>query len=286
MISPKGDGHPTDTNHLINDLISAANTNDRFKLLEDDAILPGVMRRGDLIEPHYRLDFPETEWGYAWENFMFGCIINPQDKNVAANRNGGKEYSDVPVSWIAQWFRTETWDVVQKDGPTAIAPPTAHFKIQISHQHAALYRQWEMRGQRFEAEDCAADVGNVSHLVYFKDLTATELQIPNVPIPQRVRTIPKPSMLQRLLASKKEGVTKPARSARKCPPTNNAPLVDGTSVCGMRRKRAIDETDEFLPPAKKHIRSPLSPAPGCTPINAPLIAAHRASSPRGTQWKQ
>ena len=34
----------------------------------------GIMRRGNLTEPHYRPDFPETEWGYAWENFMFGSV--------------------------------------------------------------------------------------------------------------------------------------------------------------------------------------------------------------------
>ncbi|KZM26707.1 hypothetical protein ST47_g2149 [Ascochyta rabiei] len=119
----------------------------------------GVMRRGNLTEPHYQHDFPETEWGYAWENFMFGSIINPQDKTHLgthllmrkvwanarlADANGGKEYCDVPVSWIAQWFQNKTWDIVAKKGPTAIALPTTHFKIQISNELGA----WVMAGER------------------------------------------------------------------------------------------------------------------------------------------
>jgi hypothetical protein len=275
----------------------------------------GVMRRGDLSEPHYRLNFPETEWGYAWENFMFGCIINPQDKTVAgthilmrkvwadvktANRNGGKEYSDVSMSWIARWFRTETWDIVAEEGPTAIAPPIAHFKIQISNQYgawivwsdnlgvrkdiAALYKQWQMYGQRFKVENSSLDGGNISSPVYHKELTAAELQIPNVPVPQRVRGTHKPSMIQKLLASKKRNAKKPSRSTDQCTPTNNAILVEDASSCGMRRKRPTIEDEDFLPPTRKHIR-PSSPAPKFTPINAPMIAARRASSPCGTQRK-
>ncbi|KAF3050849.1 hypothetical protein E8E11_009113 [Didymella keratinophila] len=263
-------------------------------LVHEVAHAVGVMRRGDLSEPHYRLDFPDTEWGYAWENFMFGCIINPQDKSVVgthilmckiwadvktANRNGGKEYSDVSMSWIAQWFRTETWDIVEKAGPTAIMPPTAHFKIQISHQQgawiiwsdnldvrediAALYSRWQTR---LETQDCSADGGQVSHLVYFNELTATDLQVPNVPVPQRVRDAPKASLLQKLLASKRQSTEKPAR--------------------GMRRKRATGENDDLLPLTKEHVETPPSPTSGFTPINAPLIAACRASSPCGTQRKR
>jgi hypothetical protein len=277
----------------------------------------GVMRRGDLSEPRYRLDFPETEWGYAWENFMFGCIINPQDKSVAgthilmrkvwadvktANRNGGKEYSDVSMSWIAQWFRTETWHIIEKAGPTAIALPIVHFKIQISHQHgawiiwsdnldvrndiAALYTHWEMSNHCFETEDCSPVGGSVSHLVYFNKLTAIELQVPNVPVPQRVRDAPKASLLQRLLASKRQSEKKPARSTNKETLTNSPLLLDDASACSMRRKRPTDENDDVLPPTKKRVESPLSTASRCTPINATLIAACRASSPCSTQQKR
>lgn len=112
----------------------------------------GVLRRGDLDEPHIRADDPNHEWGWAWENFMFGCIINPQKKigpgthllmrkvwaeDGVAEVAGGKEYCDVPMAWIAQWFREETWAIVAEQGPTAIAPPTTHFKIQSSNKLSA-----------------------------------------------------------------------------------------------------------------------------------------------------
>ncbi|KAH9882764.1 hypothetical protein J1614_000130 [Plenodomus biglobosus] len=107
----------------------------------------GVLRRGDLYEPHIRANDPNTEWGWAWENFMFGCIINPQQRSItgthilmrkiwaddqAAEAAGGKEYYDVSMAWTAQWFRAETWDIVAERGPAAIPPPITHFKIQSS----------------------------------------------------------------------------------------------------------------------------------------------------------
>lgn len=273
----------------------------------------GVTCRGDLREPHYRLDSPKSEWGYAWENFMFGCIINPQDKNVdgtyvlmrkiwasvkTTNRNGGKEYSDVSMSWIAQWFRTETWVTVEKAGPTAIPPPTTHFKVQMSDQYgawivssddlgvrndiAAVYRHWEMSNQRFETGGCSADSENVSHLVYFNELTATELQVSNVPVPQRVRNSPKPSLLQRLLVSKRQSSKIPARSANNCTSTNEVALADDALAYGVRRKRPNSENGDLLPLAKKHILSPPLAASEFVPINTPLIAACRASSPCST----
>lgn len=254
----------------------------------------GVMRRGDLSEPHYQLDFPATEWGYAWENFMFGCIINPQDKRYAgthmlmrkiwadvktANENGGKEYSDVSMSWIAQWFRAETWYTVENAGPTAIAPPTIHFKIQISEKlgawvvwsdnldvredTASLYSRWQIQ---LKTEDRSADGRQVSRVVYFRELTATDLQVPNVSVPQRVRDAPKAPLIQNLLASKRRNAKKPAR--------------------GMRRKRPTCANADLLSPTQNHVKLPPSPTPGFTPINAPLIAACRASSPCGTQRKR
>ncbi|KAL6705215.1 hypothetical protein ACN47E_007175 [Coniothyrium glycines] len=112
----------------------------------------GVMKRGNLTEPHIRADCPETEWGFSWEHFMFGTIINPQDRtrpgtfllmrkiwadHKAAAEAGGKEYCDVSMSYIAQWFRKETWDIIAEHGPTAIPLPTVHFKIQSSDQYGA-----------------------------------------------------------------------------------------------------------------------------------------------------
>lgn len=247
----------------------------------------GVLRRGNLIEPHYRLDFPETEWGYAWENFMFGSIINPQDKtkpgthilmrkvwadSKAANANGGKEYSDVSMSWIAQWFRTETWNIVAEEGPTAIAPPTTHFKVQISHKHhawivwsdnpdvrediAALYKQWRKYDQHFEAEDRSLDGEKIFNLVYYDELTTTDLQVPNVPVPQRLRDAPKASLIQKLLLSNKHSVEKPTPAAHKSTPLSKAPLIAvrrESSPCDMQRKRPAEEGDESLPPANKRM---------------------------------
>ncbi|KAL6172626.1 hypothetical protein ACJQWK_01775 [Exserohilum turcicum] len=46
------------------------------------------------------------------------------------------------MSYIAQWFREETWDLVNKQGPTAIAAPIAHFKIQSSNKLGA----WVVEG--------------------------------------------------------------------------------------------------------------------------------------------
>ncbi|KAF2854925.1 hypothetical protein T440DRAFT_538816 [Plenodomus tracheiphilus IPT5] len=136
----------------------------------------GVLRRGNLNEPYIRADDPNTEWGWAWENFMFGCIINPQQRSKpgthllmrkiwaddqAAEAAGGKEYYDVSMSWIAQWFREETWNIVAERGPAAIPPPTAHFKIQsstrlgswiissdlddVKNDLLALHNQWKAR---------------------------------------------------------------------------------------------------------------------------------------------
>jgi len=136
----------------------------------------GVLRRGDLNEPKIRIDDPNHEWGWAWENFMFGCIINPQKKigpgthllmrkvwsnDKLAEVAGGKEYCDVPMTWIAQWFREETWAIIADQGPTAVAPPTTHFKIQpsnklnawiissdvkdVKYELSALHKRWKAR---------------------------------------------------------------------------------------------------------------------------------------------
>lgn len=267
----------------------------------------GVMRRGDLTEPHYRLDYPETEWGYAWETFMFGSIINPQDKTTAgthilmrkiwaddgaANANGGKEYSDVPMSWIAQWFRTETWSTVKKEGPIAIKPPTTHFKIQVSHKHgawivwsdcsdvradiAALYTQWQMHSLGLRSVNCASNSGNISSLVYYNKVTTTELQIPNVPVPQRERDTPKPSTIRRLLSSKKQRAAKTSPSAKQCASVDNT-LINDDSPRGMRDRGSADNHD--------YLRSPVS-AIDFTPINTSLIAVCRAASPCTTQRKR
>ncbi|KAF2471417.1 uncharacterized protein BDR25DRAFT_368253, partial [Lindgomyces ingoldianus] len=106
----------------------------------------GIMRRGDLKEPHLRLDEPEnSELGNAFENFFFGAIINPADKasdapsflmgkpwadDKTTDAAGGKEWVTIPMSYVAQWFRKDTWDIIKKDGPTAIPPPSVRLKVQ------------------------------------------------------------------------------------------------------------------------------------------------------------
>lgn len=181
----------------------------------------GVLRRGDLSEPHIRVDCPETEWGYGWEHFMFGNVINPQDRTKpgthllmrkvwadqkAAEDAGGKEYCDVPMSYIAQFFRKETWKIVAKQGPTAIPPPKAHFKIQSSNKYGAwvvssdhpdvkqdlveLQDQWKRRTPSSKEEPSRSSstlVGKPrSTMIRWRSQTTEELQRMNVSGPVRI----------------------------------------------------------------------------------------------------
>ena len=185
----------------------------------------GVLRRGNLNEPHIQIDCPETEWGYGWEHFMFGSIMNPQDKTkpgthilmrkiwadqTLADNAGGKEYCDVPMSYIAQWFRRKTWSVVAEQGPTAIAAPAIHFKIQSSNQYGAwivasdhpeikkdletLHSQWKRHARRLDSHSVSAPP-QAARLRYpkilWKPVNKTQLQVDNVPVPRR-----RPSRLQ------------------------------------------------------------------------------------------
>lgn len=123
----------------------------------------GVQRRGDLDEPFIRADYFETEWGFAWENFMFGSIMNPQPGNApavdpltrktwakssVAEGAGGKQYSDVPMSYVAQWFREKTWDVIAEKGPTGIPLPVAHFTV----QQCRRFGSWRLATYSSEAK--------------------------------------------------------------------------------------------------------------------------------------
>ena len=253
----------------------------------------GVMRRGDLVEPHYRQGYPETEWGYAWENFMFGSILNPQDKNQPgthllmrkvwadrniANANGGKEYCDVSMSWIAQWFRNETWNIVAEQGPTAIAPPVTHFKVQISHRLGAwvitsdradvrkdiseLYKHWQRQNRQLKFEEPTEDGRQASYMIYFNNRTKAQLQESNVPIPPRVRDTLKPSLIKTLLSSGKpdHGIAKPLCAVNKPPTKTPLVIVDRTpSPCGTRKRRTnIDDFEQSLTGTKRIRPMPLS----------------------------
>jgi len=205
----------------------------------------GVMRRGNLNEPHIRADCPETEWGYGWEHFMFGSVINPQDRTKPgthllmrklwvdhrmAEKAGGKEYSDVPMSYIAQWFRTETWDIVAEQGPTAIAAPIANFKIQsctdlgawvvksdhpeIKKDLITLQSQW----QQVPPDRLSSSTGRLRSKILWRSMTKKQLQKSNVRAPARM-----------------------SRSSRHC-----STFVSGSLSADCRiskKRRSVDECD-------------------------------------------
>lgn len=174
----------------------------------------GVIRRGNLIEPSIRIDHPDAEWGYAWEHFVFGCVINPQDRTRSgtyllmrkawadtsmAEKAGGKEYCDVPMSYISQWFQQETWNIIAEQGPTAIRVPVANFKIQSSRKYGgwvvstncldikqdiiALHKQWNQQSRKFN--DNALSVSRSSR-IFWRFRNTEALQKSNVPAPLRV----------------------------------------------------------------------------------------------------
>lgn len=174
----------------------------------------GVMRRGNLSEPCIRRDDPDPEWGYAWEHFMFGCIINPQDRTrpgthsfmrkmwantLVAEEAGGKEYCDVPMSYIAQWFQQRTWEIIAQQGPTAIAPPVTHFKVQSSRKYGAwivstdcmdikqdllaLHRRWKRQSRELRMD--GPRKSPVSR-IFWRFQTTEALQKSNVNTPPRI----------------------------------------------------------------------------------------------------
>jgi hypothetical protein len=169
----------------------------------------GVLRRGNLVEQCIHTDHPDTEWGYAWEHFIFGCVINPQDRTVPgthllmrkvwadagiAEEAGGKEYCDVPMSYIAQWFREETWSIIADQGPTAISPPATHFKIQSSRKYGAwivtsdcasikedlvaLRGDWRRRSRKLDTNGLPI---SASANIFWRSQTTEALQRSNVP---------------------------------------------------------------------------------------------------------
>jgi hypothetical protein len=179
----------------------------------------GAMQRGHLTEPYIRLDHPDkVEWGYAWENFMFGAIINPQDRtrrgtHVQLRKTwsdpeqekeaNGKEYSAISMSWVSQWFQRATWDRIEKQGPLAIAPSIVHIKFFLSRKHQRWVIMTDNPETRSDIEKvqckaeqvCALDQAEGRHSenrdievgrVLWTFVDCKRLQQSNVPVPVRV----------------------------------------------------------------------------------------------------
>lgn len=85
----------------------------------------GTMCRGDLKEPYHRLTNPQAEWGWSWEDFALGGIIN----HKVAYAAGGKQWTAVPMAWIGQWFRKSTWAAIAENGSSVVLPPTCALKL-------------------------------------------------------------------------------------------------------------------------------------------------------------
>ncbi|OCL10222.1 hypothetical protein AOQ84DRAFT_375105 [Glonium stellatum] len=107
----------------------------------------GIMCRGDLKEPYHRLDDPQAELGWSWENFALGGIINPFDRtsarisflmrkvwlsDKAAYAAGGKQWTAVPMAWIGQWFQKSTWAAIAESGPSVVLPPKCALKLRCT----------------------------------------------------------------------------------------------------------------------------------------------------------
>jgi hypothetical protein len=225
----------------------------------------GVMRRGNLTEPCIRVSDPDPEWGYAWEQFMFGCVINPQDRTkpgthllmrkvwadpTVVEEAGGKEYSDVSMAYIAQWFRQETWETIAEQGPTAIPPPDAHFKIQSSRKYGgwvvstdcmdiradiiALHQQWKRQCAKFDANGHPA---TASFKIFWRFQTTELLQRSNVLAPLRVSwlSFERSNHMERKTLSRA-----PCLSACEAKPevTTSTDLVRTS-----RKRKAVEETE-------------------------------------------
>ncbi|PVH98718.1 hypothetical protein DM02DRAFT_530574 [Periconia macrospinosa] len=241
----------------------------------------GIMRRAGLKEPYIRLDMPDTEWGYAWENFAFGMIVNPQDRqrfgthvqlrkiwSNSVHEKMGKEYAAVPVAWTAQWFRKETWGRIAVAGLLAIPLPVTRVKFIKS----ARFRRWVVMTDVPETQHdiemlhgCAVKERLQSPSLPTRDmelcrvmwslLDSAELQVPNVPITSRIPTNIDSYSYQ--ANKKKASVSEPPRymfrkvsvvqwSCTALPPVQ-LPLADSTSQsvdCRLKRSREDEDDDD------------------------------------------
>lgn len=102
-----------------------------------------LMRFANIEEAYYDLDDYLAERGEAWENFAFRCRIEENDDHPStgapplmsviprwgmsatqwAYAPAGRWYIAIPMIWINQWFLTETWNKIQREGKSSIRQP-------------------------------------------------------------------------------------------------------------------------------------------------------------------
>lgn len=238
----------------------------------------GVLRRGNLREPCIRADYPDTEWGYGWEHFMFGNIMNPQDRSMggthllmrkvwtdqtSTDRAGGKEYSDVPMSYIAQWFQQKTWDIVAEEGPLAIPPPITHFKIQSSNKFGAwvvssdctavkpdliaLREKWDHHALQFGVNNFRIGGSKPSEKILWQLQTFKQLQTSSVSAPVRTQRIQQCRSCDQNLPSTSLGTYSSTLGKLYVPPEKELLSVSRTSSptgsSNVRKRRAESQDD-------------------------------------------
>ncbi|KAF2016406.1 hypothetical protein BU24DRAFT_481017 [Aaosphaeria arxii CBS 175.79] len=194
----------------------------------------GILRRGDMKEPHIRLDHLATpEFGFAWENFMFGGVINPLNRSSShvshlmrkvwqddetAMKFGGKEWSSVPMSYIAQWFRKDTWKQISKYGPTAVPPPEVSLKLRFETTYytlltdnkdtAAFFSRIRSKlAHRFCNQESTLTAMSMFILqLKVEKVDTIALQKPNLPLPSRLGStssrLPVENVMKRLSSSR------------------------------------------------------------------------------------
>ncbi|CAI6329345.1 unnamed protein product [Periconia digitata] len=251
----------------------------------------GILRRGNMNEPWIRLDLPDHEWGYAWENFAFGAIINPQDRkrsdthvqlrktwsNQVYERNG-KEYSAVPVAWTAQWFRKESWARISAAGLLTIPLPVTRIKfmkfpklcrwivmtdvVETKNDIEALHNcavKNRLQSPHFSVRDmelCKVD---------WKYTESAELQKSNVPVTQRIydransHTLYSPIAMTAFGAAPEAMLRKTSTPCLSCItviPVAREPLAVLTpqSANGCLKRSREAEDDEGITPSRKLIK--------------------------------
>lgn len=247
----------------------------------------GIMRRARLNEPWIRLDLPSDEWGYAWENFAFGTIINPQQRKISGTHiqfrktwssptleRQGKEYSTVPVAWTAQWFRKETWERISTAGVLAIPLPVVRAKFvkstrlrkwvvmtdaaETRHDIKRLHRcnvKERLQSPGFHSQDmqpCRA-----SAIWAFVD--SENLQISNVPVTERIpdrfssyghNVMHKPALMAASRAKFRKSSLPQLTCITNFPEARWPLAVMTPQLANIGRKRSREDDDEEFSPRK------------------------------------